>query len=105
LKVQRGRPSFGAIELAYYTVELPRPADGWGAVAQLSARAREVCDELSREGTTVRFVRSVFVPEDETCLYVYQAGSLEAVREAVRRAQRPEDRVMQAVVIPEGGGR
>lgn len=31
-------------------------------------------------------MRSVFIPEDETCLCVYQAASAKDVREAARRA-------------------
>ena len=34
----------------------------------------------------MRFVRSVFIPEDETCLCVYAAASAKDVREAARRA-------------------
>ncbi len=37
----------------------------------------------------MRFVRSVFVPEDEACFYLYEAPSAEAVREAARRAALP----------------
>jgi hypothetical protein len=37
-------------------------------------------------GTTVRFLRSIFVPEDDACLYLYQATSTAAVREAAKRA-------------------
>jgi Nickel responsive protein SCO4226-like len=37
----------------------------------------------------VRFVRSVFIPEDETCLCVYEAASAEDVREAARHAGLP----------------
>jgi hypothetical protein len=48
-------------------------------------RAREAGD-VRAAGGRVRFVRSVFIPEDETCLCVYQAASAKDVREAARRA-------------------
>lgn len=37
----------------------------------------------------MRFLRSVFVPEDGTCFCLYEAPSAEDVHEAVRRAALP----------------
>jgi Nickel responsive protein SCO4226-like len=54
-------------------------------------------DELTREGKQVRFLRSIFVPEDETCFYLYQAPSIDAVREAAARAGLDYERVTEAV--------
>jgi hypothetical protein len=54
---------------------------------ELTARARRASDEVHREGTPVRFVRSVFVPEDDTCFYLFRAVSADAVREAATRAE------------------
>ena len=53
---------------------------------ELTARARRASDELRREGTQVRFLRSIFVPEDDVCFYLYRAASTQAVREAASRA-------------------
>jgi len=55
----------------------------------LTAGAREASEQMRHEGIPVRFVRSVFVPEDEACFYLYEAPSAEAVREAARRAALP----------------
>ena len=41
---------------------------------------------MSEEGTPVRFVRSIFVPENDTCFFLYQAQTPEIVHEAARRA-------------------
>ena len=38
-------------------------------------------------------MRSVFIPEDDTWLCVYQAASLDDVRDAVRWAGLPVERV------------
>jgi hypothetical protein len=91
-------PSVGCIDtLAYYTLELTRPTDGWIRLTQLTARARQASEQLRREGTPVRFVRSIFVPEDETCFYLYEAPSADDVREAARRAAIPVESLVEAI--------
>jgi hypothetical protein len=96
------RPSVGRIDtLAYYTLELVRPAGGWDRLPELTARARAASEQLSREGRQVRFVRSVFVPEDETCFYVYEAIRVENVREAARRAALPSAGLVASARIEE----
>ena len=82
---------------AYYTVTLSRPADGWGRLEALGARARQVSDEMRREGIPVRFLRSIFVPEDNACFYLYQAGSPDVVREAARRTHLELDDIAETI--------
>jgi Protein of unknown function (DUF4242) len=82
---------------AYYTVTLSRPADGWGRLDVLGARARQVSDEMGREGVPVRFLRSIFVPEDNACFFLYQAGSHDVVREAARRTQLEVDDIAETI--------
>jgi Nickel responsive protein SCO4226-like len=53
----------------------------------------------------VRFLRSVFVPEDETCFYLYEATSAEAVRTAARRAALAVEDVVKAASEPSGTSR
>jgi hypothetical protein len=76
-----------------------------GAAESGARRARAAADELTREGMSVRYLRSIFVPEDETCFYLYEAGSIDAVREAAQRAALPYVRVVGAVTSPGGGVR
>jgi hypothetical protein len=66
------------------------------------ARARAAAEELTGEGTPVRYVSSIFVPEDETCFFLYQADSADAVREAARRASLVFERVSEAVAESKG---
>jgi hypothetical protein len=42
-------------------------------------------------------VRSIFVPEDETCFFLYEAASADAVRQAVCGAALTCERVVEAV--------
>ena len=59
-------------------------------------------EELTREGTPIRVLRSIFVPEDETCFYLYEAESVEAVREAARRAVLPVGSIAEAISATKG---
>lgn len=80
-----------------YLVEtfLPR-----GAAGERTARERRACsaaEDLTRAGTDVRFDRSIHVPEDEICFFVFDApSSREAVLVAERAALDPF-RVVEAV--------
>jgi hypothetical protein len=58
--------------------------DAAGARRAASA-ARRAAAQLASEGTNVELVSSVFVPEDETCIFTYQADSLDSVRMAAER--------------------
>lgn len=78
-------------------------ARGDGAAVERSARgARQAAEALSREGRPVRYVRSLFVPEDETCFLLYEATTADDVEEAARRASIPVDHVALAVAGRDG---
>jgi hypothetical protein len=70
------------------------------AVQAGAARARRAADELNDEGTPVRFLRTMFVPDEETCFYLYEAGSAEHVREAARRADLESGTIVEAISEP-----
>jgi Nickel responsive protein SCO4226-like len=67
------------------------------AVEQDAARVRRAAEEYSREGTPVRYLRSIFVPDDETCFLIFEAPSAEAVREVARRASVSFEHVAAAI--------
>lgn len=46
----------------------------------------EAAGRVAREGHSVRLVHTILVPEDETCLYLFDAESIAAVVEAAGRA-------------------
>jgi len=72
------------------------------AVERGAERTRLAAEELTREGTPVRYLRSIFVPEDETCFFLYEAASADTVREAAERAELRFERVTEAVAEPRG---
>lgn len=68
-----------------------KAGDGLGDAARALRRCGR---ELTREGRPVRYVRSIFLPGDETCLDLYVASSAEAVGEATKRAGVSYDRIV-----------
>lgn len=58
---------------------------------------RERAQRAAEVGTGVRYVRTTFLPGDETLLHVFEAESPEAVREAVHVAALPYERIVEAV--------
>jgi hypothetical protein len=89
--------------MADYLVELYVARDDAASLEVGPERAQRAAEELTRQGTPVRFVRSLFVPEDETCLFLYEAGSAADVRDAVTRAGLSFERVVEA--MPSAVGR
>ena len=57
---------------------------------------------MRREGTSIRYLRSLFVPEDETCFHTFSADSLDVVRAAAERAELRYIRIVEAVLASEG---
>lgn len=84
------------VGIASYLVELYLPRSRADGVAKDAARARAAADELALEGKLVRYVRTIFVPEDEICFHVYEASSMDVVQEAGLRAGLAFDRVVEA---------
>jgi uncharacterized protein DUF4242 len=93
-----GGPTVGA--MANFLIELYLPRTDRAAFNCSVRRARLAADELSRQGTPVRYLHSVFVPEDETCFHLYEADSPDRVREAARCAALRFERVSEAVSAP-----
>jgi hypothetical protein len=82
--------------MAEYLIELYASRAGSAVVEESSRRARAAAQELTAEGEPVRFVRAIFVPEDETCFFLYEAETVEDVERAARRASLDVDRIVQA---------
>ena len=86
--------------MAEFLFELYASRTEPGAVEAGAERARRAAEELTWEGTPVRFLRTMFVPEEETCFYLYEAASADDVREAARRAELPAESVVEAISEP-----
>lgn len=87
-----------------YTVELSRPQAGWGTLQEATARARQASEQMRLEGEHVRFLRSIYVPEDDACFLLYEGSSARSVQAAVARAQLGAVRVDAALRVDSHGG-
>jgi hypothetical protein len=92
--------------MADFLVEVYTPRLDGAALAKLVARLKGVAEAMSGE-IPVTYLRSIHVPEDETCFHLFEAESAEVVYEAGRRAGLTFDRVAEAVepVTSKGGAR
>jgi hypothetical protein len=79
-----------------YLVEVYLPRSRAYEAPTIGSRARDAAEALSGEGTAVHYVRTTLLPEDETCFYVFEAASYEAVAEACRLAGLGTPRIVLA---------
>jgi hypothetical protein len=81
--------------MAEFLLELYVSASEGGAVAQRADRADLAARRLRQDGASIRYLRSIFVPADETCFLVYEARSAHDVRRAARLAGLPADHIVE----------
>jgi hypothetical protein len=70
-----------------------------GPVVPGAAGAALAADQASQDGAPVRFLGAILMPEEETCLWLYQAPSAGAVRAAMTAAGLQPERITPAVSI------
>ena len=80
-----------------YLVEAYMPRSQGREAHAAGCRARAAAGELSREGIAVHYVRTTFLPDDETCFHVFVAESAASVEAVSRRAALGHARVVRAV--------
>lgn len=73
------------------------------ALAVEATRARAAAEQQSRNGTPVRYLRSLFIPEEEICFQLYEAACADAVRDAARLAALRYEKLLEVVTEPAVG--
>ena len=74
------------------------PDSLWAVAVRLTAGARDA----RPDGTSVRYVSTIFLPGDETCLHVFEADSEADVLAVTRQAGIEVDRIVPAEQIESG---
>jgi hypothetical protein len=82
-----------------YLVEAYHSAVSTERLTESARRARATARDVTDEGQPVRYLRATFVPEDELCLYSYEAVSRNAVEKASRRAGIGPGRIVEALHV------
>ena len=80
-----------------YLVETFLARGSAGARSARERRARSSAEELTRNGTRVRFEGSTHVPEDELCFFTFEAPSSRIAALVAQRAGLEPLRVVEAV--------
>jgi len=81
-----------------FLVELYVSKTTSAAITVRAERLGRAAEEMTAEGAPVRLLRSILVPEDETCFLLVEAATAETVIETARRAALPLERVVEAAV-------
>ncbi len=85
-----------------YLLEIYVGAGDARAAADSGRSARAAAAEMTRRGTPVQYRRWIYVPDDETCFFLFEAESAEAVCSTAQLAALPCDRVCVAFTDPTG---
>jgi hypothetical protein len=82
-----------------YLLETYMPGSHVHEAAAASDRARAAAEELARQGTAVRYVRSTFLPDDEMCFHIFEADVTATVDRVSLRAALGPGRIVPAVEV------
>jgi hypothetical protein len=80
-----------------YCLELYLAGGSRAALEEAAGRARAAAESFGARGRSVRYLRSTYLPEDETCLHFFAAASRKDVAEAARQAGLTGDRITSSI--------
>lgn len=82
--------------MTVYLLESYMPRSSEAELDDLVERLSEVAHALSQDGLRVRYLRSTYVPEDETYFHFVEASRADVVERFARRAELAFDRILEA---------
>jgi len=82
--------------MTVYLLESYLPGLSETDLADLVERLNDAADALSEDGLRVRYLRSTYVPEDETCFHYVEASTTSAAERFAQRAELSFDRILEA---------
>jgi hypothetical protein len=84
-----------------FLVEVFAPRSSTEELLTAEKRARAASQRVSREGAAVRYLQAIYVPEDETCFYIFEATAADIVGEASHLAGLGAARIVETFAEPE----
>jgi hypothetical protein len=82
-----------------FVVERYRPSSDPDSLSTVADRLAAGARRVSVDGGSVRYVDTIFLPGDETCLHLFEADSEAEVRAVARQAGIDIDRIVPAEQI------
>jgi hypothetical protein len=79
-----------------YVVERHLPNFTGEMVAAAAKRAKQTTLAMTREGTPLRYMRSIFIPGEDKCYCLFEGESADTVRQANERAELPVKSISEA---------
>jgi hypothetical protein len=80
-----------------YCLELYLASGSRAALEEAAGRARAAAESFGARGRSIRYLRSTYLPEDETCLHFFAAASRQDVAEAAQQAGLTGDRITRSI--------
>lgn len=68
-------------------------------VLAAAGRAKSTATAMTAEGKPVRYLRSTYLPSEESWFCLFEAPDARTVKEANERAEIPFDRIVEAVHV------
>ncbi len=85
--------------MSKYLVERLLPGITPEQLTAAAAAAKRTTEEMAKEGTPIRYLRSTFVPGEDKCFCLFEGPSAEVVKQANDRASLPYQRVVDALHV------
>jgi hypothetical protein len=86
--------------MSVWMVERELPGISMEALAAAQGAAIAEAGKATEQGTPVRYLRSVFSPQDGRCCCLFEAATAEAVQQVNDAAGLPYNRIVEALDLP-----
>jgi hypothetical protein len=88
--------AFSVAIVTVYLLESYMPGSSEADLVALVERLSDAAQALLQDGLPVRYLRSTYVPEDETCFHYVEASAASAAERLAERAELSFDRILEA---------
>lgn len=89
--------------MAVFMVDRDLPGITMDQLAAAQQAAIKTGEEFSSQGKNVRYIRSMYVPEEAHCMCLFEAPNAELVREVNEKANIPFTRIVEAMDLTPSG--